>query len=87
VKNSKNFLLLITEGALERPFVQKEIIAAVKNEKNIILVHDERSCRFPSGEGLPEEVKKVLAIKAIPYYREKVFRTVCIQQIYNKMVW
>ena len=87
VKNSKNFLLLITEGALERPFVQKEIIAAVNYKKNIILVHDERSCKFPSGEGLPEEVKSVLHIKAIPYYREKAFRTVCIQQIFAKMIW
>jgi hypothetical protein len=38
VTNSKNFLLLLTEGVLERPFVQVEIRAALKAKNNIILV-------------------------------------------------
>ena len=53
-------------------------------KKNLILVHDERSCPFPTGDGLPDDIKPVLAVKAIPYYREKAFRTVCIQQIFEK---
>jgi hypothetical protein len=69
VKNSTNLLLLITEGVLERPFVQKEIRSALAYQKNIIVVHDERNCQFPTGEGLPDDIKEVLAIKAIPYYR------------------
>jgi len=85
VNRSGNMLLLITEGVLERPFVQKEIRAAVKYKKNIILVHDERNCHFPSGEGVPDDLKQVLAIKAIPYYREKVFRDTCINQIWAHM--
>ena len=53
-------------------------------KKNLILVHDERSCPFPTGDGIPDDIKPVLAVKAIPYYREKAFRTVCIQQIFEK---
>jgi len=83
---SRNVVLLITDGVLERPFVQKEIKSAVALKKNIILVHDERNCRFPVGDGLPDDVKSVLMIKAIPYYREKVFRETCIKQIWDKMV-
>jgi len=86
IKNTTNIILLITEGVLERPFVQKEILAAVANNKNIILVHDERNCGFPTGNGLPDQLKSVLSIKAIPYYREKVFRETCINQIWSKMI-
>ncbi len=31
--------------------IQLEIRTAVKYQKNIILVHDEKSCPFPTGEG------------------------------------
>jgi len=89
VKNSKNFLLLLTEGVLERPWVQFEIKTAMQQKKNIILVHDERNCRFPSGEALeavPEDVRAVLQTKAIPYYREKAFRDTSIRQVLEKMV-
>jgi hypothetical protein len=89
VKNSKNFILLITDGVLERPWVQFEIRAALKCNKNIILVHDERNCPFPSGnylKSIPEDVTAVLSVKSIPYYREKVFRAISIQQIFSKMV-
>jgi len=86
VSKSRNVILLITDGVLERPFVQKEIRAAVRMKKNIILVHDERNCKFPTGVGVPEDILPVLATKAIPYYREKVFRDTCIQQIWGKML-
>eukprot|EP01116_Phalansterium_solitarium_P005825 TRINITY_DN1796_c0_g1_i1.p1 TRINITY_DN1796_c0_g1~~TRINITY_DN1796_c0_g1_i1.p1 ORF type:complete len:243 (+),score=23.20 TRINITY_DN1796_c0_g1_i1:354-1082(+) len=88
VRNSRTFLLLLTEGVLERPFVQKEILAALGANKNIILVHDEKSTPFPSGDllkNVPPEVQKVLTIKAIPYYRERVFRKLCIEQIQLKL--
>jgi len=86
ILKSKNVILLITEGVLERPFVQKEIRTAMLHKKNIILVHDERNCKFPYGDGIPEDIKPVLMIKAIPYYREKVFRDTCIAQIWEKMI-
>jgi hypothetical protein len=38
VANSKNIILLVTEGAIERPFVQLEVVAAIKNHKNVIVV-------------------------------------------------
>jgi hypothetical protein len=87
VINSRNFLLLITEGSIDRPFVQKEIRYALNNKKNIIIVHDERSCPFPSSERLPEDIREVLNIKAIPYIREKAFREVCISKILEKMIF
>jgi len=89
VKNSKNFLLLITEGVLERPWVQVEVRVAMEQKKNIILIHDERNCHFPSGEKLqiiPEDVRKVLQTKAIPYYREKAFRETSMKQVLEKMI-
>jgi len=86
ISKSRNIILLITEGVLERPFVLKELRAAVQCKKNIILVHDERNCHFPTGEGVPEDIRPILATKAIPYYREKVFRETCINQIWSKMV-
>jgi len=86
VKGSRNFILIITEGALERPFIQLEIRAAIKYKSNVILVHDEKSCPFPNGQGLPEDVRSILAYKAIPYFREKAFREVSVQSIFNKMI-
>jgi len=86
IAKSRNIILLITEGVLERPFVQKEIRGALALKKNIILVHDERNCGFPTGVGVPDDIKPVLATKAIPYYREKVFRDTCITQIWSKMI-
>jgi len=77
VINSRNFLLLITEGSIDRPFVQKEIRYALNSKKNIIIVHDERSCPFPSNEKLPEDIREVLNIKAIPYIREKPACSAC----------
>jgi hypothetical protein len=86
VRNSRNFLLLLTEGVLERPYVQLEIRTALAQKKNIILVHDERSCNFPKWETIPEDLRPVLMIKAIPYIREHAFRKVCINLILNGMV-
>jgi hypothetical protein len=57
---------LITEGVLERPFVQKEVRQALKMKKNIVLVHDEKNCHFPTGEGLPEDIVQILEVKAVP---------------------
>ncbi len=36
--HSKNVILLVTDGAVKRPFVQLEICTAVKHNKNIIVV-------------------------------------------------
>ena len=85
VRNSKNFLLLITEGVFERPFVQLEIQTALESNKNIILVHDEKSCPFPSS--VPDHIKAILYPKAIPYYRDKEFREVSIKKILSRMVF
>jgi len=85
VRNSKNFLLLITEGVLERPFVLKEIRAALENKKNIIVMIDEKT-PFPNGEGVPEDIKPVLLVKAIPYIHEAAFRKISIQSVLDKMV-
>jgi len=86
VSKSKNFVLLITDGVLDRPFVQLECKAALQMKKNIILVHDERNCQFPSGVGLPDDVKDILSPLAVPYYRPKAFRDVSIRSILDKIL-
>lgn len=83
IKKSRNFILIITEGTLERPFIHKEIRAALKYDKNIILVHDEKSCPFPNNA--PEDIKSILNIKAIPFIREHDFRKVSIKKIIDKL--
>ena len=87
VKASRNFLLLITEGVMERPFVQLECKTALNQKKNIVLVHDEKSCQFPNPSTVPDDVRPILEPKAIPYYREKAFREVSIQQIIAKFTF
>jgi hypothetical protein len=72
-------LLLITEGVLNRPFVQLEIRTALRLKKKIVLVHDEKSCPFPSGplvEGIPSDVLAVLNFKATPCIQYK-FIIIC----------
>ena len=84
VKESRNFLLLITEGVLDS-VAQFEIQTALEMKKNIILVHDEKSCPFP--KNAPQNIKAILEPKAVPYYREKAFRDVSIQQILSKTIF
>jgi len=85
VARSKHFVLLITEGVLERPFVQVECRTALKLNKNLVLVHDERNCQFPSGAGLSDDLKPLLSPLAVPYYRPKAFRDVSIKAILEKL--
>ena len=47
VKNSDNFMLLLTEGVFERRFVIEEITTALELKKNIILVWDKERCPWP----------------------------------------
>jgi len=86
VRDSKYFCLLITEGVLERPYVQMECRAALKAGKKIILVHDERNCKFPSVDALEADLKPILAPLAIPYYRPKVFREASIKMILDQVL-
>jgi hypothetical protein len=62
VENSKNVILLLTAGVLERHWVQEEIRAALKFQKNIILVHDEKHCPFPTGEDVPDGMKCLVSL-------------------------
>eukprot|EP01116_Phalansterium_solitarium_P007519 TRINITY_DN2023_c0_g1_i1.p1 TRINITY_DN2023_c0_g1~~TRINITY_DN2023_c0_g1_i1.p1 ORF type:complete len:593 (+),score=172.05 TRINITY_DN2023_c0_g1_i1:315-2093(+) len=85
VRDTANVILLVTDGALDRPFVQLEIATALALQKNMILLHDEKSCFFPSKAGLPPEIHAALDIKAIPYYREKQYLELAIDNMAKKM--
>ena len=88
-----NILKVLCIGVLESEWVQYEMEHAFKNNKNIILVLDER-VGFPTFESIEPFIKKeerkpiieqVMKFVAIKYIREKQFREVSIQSIMNKL--
>jgi len=86
--HTKNIILLVTEGAVSRPFVQLEVVTAVKHHKNIIVMHDERGCKYPKGEELlplPTEMQQALEQTPIPYFRESRFRDVAMLKAYSML--
>eukprot|EP00741_Cyanophora_paradoxa_P002369 tig00000601_g2295.t1 len=85
IQHSANVVLVITQGVLESEYVLLELRAAVQAAKNIILLHDERSCRFPHQGDIPGDLRAVFARKAIPYIREVDFRRVSIQKLLDAM--
>jgi len=85
MKNTVNILIVVTEGALERPLIQKIIRIAVQQRKNLILVHDDKNCVLPEPASLPEDIRGILDMKRISYGREKVLRDVCMQSIWMQM--
>lgn len=69
VQKSRIFLLIITGEVTESNFVRGEIKAALEANKPVILVHDRRS-EFPNKDNLPEDIRSILDIKAVPYDTE-----------------
>jgi len=88
VKGSKNFLFLLTDGALERPWCQKEIEFAIKSNKNIILVWDSDGCSFPNPNNFPnnEYIHKLLLVKAVRFIRDIDLRNAALETILAKLV-
>ncbi len=85
VKNSDNFVLLITEGVFERRFVLEEVTTALSLNKNIILIWDKERCPWPEVERIPQNTRTVLLNRAIIWNAEKAFREVVLKQIVEKM--
>eukprot|EP00746_Dinoflagellata_sp_MGD_P130399 gnl/MRDRNA2_/MRDRNA2_64333_c0_seq1.p1 gnl/MRDRNA2_/MRDRNA2_64333_c0~~gnl/MRDRNA2_/MRDRNA2_64333_c0_seq1.p1 ORF type:complete len:669 (-),score=87.11 gnl/MRDRNA2_/MRDRNA2_64333_c0_seq1:327-2270(-) len=87
VKESRNFLLYLTEGVTESGWVQMEIAWALKYGKRIILVQetDERHGRPEIDKlmaALPVESKKIFTSNvAIPWYRDPAFQKVSVEKI------
>jgi len=94
VSRSKHLLLLLTEGVLERPWVQLEIRTALRHNVDIIPVHDLTRCQFPNVDLIPqiklinitrEELKQALLMKAIPFLRDQPHRDLSIDMILKHM--
>lgn len=87
IKNSDNVLLLITDGIFERHYVIKELRAAIKYNKNIIVLWEKDGCKnFPKKEQIPEDLKTILDIKAIHWISESEHRKIVIDKILGKMI-
>ena len=92
--------MLLTDGVMERYWVQVEMRSAIKLNKNIILVifleiswwliyklkvHDLVNARFPDVSTVPDDIKIIFNRKAIPYIRDEPLRTTCIQELLTKI--
>ena len=93
VKNTPNFILIITEGVWESEWVQK-VHWAVESGKNIILVQDGLLPSFPTFDSIQDKfvddqiqrtIQKALKIRAIPYHREIQFRKTSLKCIVDAL--
>ena len=76
IRESPVFLLFLTAGALERPFVQLELRTARREQREVLLVHEEdaRHGKFDFGElrAAPPDLAGVGAShESMPYRRRK----------------
>lgn len=86
IKNSENLLLLITEDVFKRPFVIKELRAALKYNKNIIVIWDKVHCPvFPNEDKVPNDLISILHIRAITWSPEIYIRNGIINEIIKCM--
>jgi hypothetical protein len=86
IKNSENLLLLITEDVFKRPFVIKELGAALKYNKNIIVIWDKAHCPvFPNEKQVPDYLISILHIRAITWSPEIYIRNGIIHEIIRCM--
>eukprot|EP00741_Cyanophora_paradoxa_P001954 tig00000532_g1893.t1 len=76
---SASVVLIISQDVLASHYVLGEVRHAARAGKNIVLLHDEKSCRFPAPGEIPSDLRLVFARKAIPYYAEATFRRVSLR--------
>ena len=91
-----NFIFVLTDNVFDSPWCIKELEAAVKNDKNIILVtkdgsrwkdaNGSKTCLFPPYEiinALPEEAQKAFVSKAVAHSDEyyQAFKDQLIRRI------
>eukprot|EP00741_Cyanophora_paradoxa_P015980 tig00000042_g15426.t1 len=74
-------VLIISQDVLARQYVLGEVRHAARAGKDILLLHDDKSCRFPAPAEIPDELRDVFAVKAIPYYAEARFRRVSVDML------
>eukprot|EP00741_Cyanophora_paradoxa_P015983 tig00000042_g15429.t1 len=70
-----------TAASMPCQYVLGEVRHAARAGKNVVLLHDEKSCRFPAPAEIPEDLRLVFARKAIPYYAEARFRKVSVEML------
>ena len=52
--------------------------------KNIILIHDQENCNFPSRDVLEPDMQQIFDIRAIPYIRE--YRKIIFTNILSSII-
>eukprot|EP01116_Phalansterium_solitarium_P001585 TRINITY_DN1139_c0_g1_i1.p1 TRINITY_DN1139_c0_g1~~TRINITY_DN1139_c0_g1_i1.p1 ORF type:complete len:541 (-),score=179.31 TRINITY_DN1139_c0_g1_i1:266-1888(-) len=70
VKSAKSFMLLSSPGLLSCPYIQREIRAAVRFKKPIVIVQDEAQPLVPP-PGLPRDVANVLQNTVVSFKRDR----------------
>eukprot|EP00741_Cyanophora_paradoxa_P004871 tig00000841_g4726.t1 len=76
---SASVVLIISQDVLASQYVLGEVRHAARAGKNIVLLHDEKSCRFPAPGEIPSDLRLVFARVAIPCCAEAAFRRVSLR--------
>ena len=91
IKNSRVFLLFLSDGVLGRDFVRFEARCALKLKKPIVLMHEEDErhgkCDFGKEAGLaPDDLKPMLANnESIPWRRRKFEQDGVLDHLLTKL--
>eukprot|EP00746_Dinoflagellata_sp_MGD_P141254 gnl/MRDRNA2_/MRDRNA2_74389_c0_seq1.p1 gnl/MRDRNA2_/MRDRNA2_74389_c0~~gnl/MRDRNA2_/MRDRNA2_74389_c0_seq1.p1 ORF type:complete len:238 (+),score=38.05 gnl/MRDRNA2_/MRDRNA2_74389_c0_seq1:82-714(+) len=87
VEHSMVFVLFLSQGVLERPFVRLEITTAIQNNKKTVVMHeaDERQGKFDFAselhDGVPAEIfEKVRAHNSIAFQRVAYLQAAMLDQ-------
>ena len=85
IRSARNFILVLTEGALDRcindieekDWVQKEVICALNSNCNIIPVFD--NFVMPKSEDLPLKMRPLLSYNGVNWIHE--YQKACVDKI------
>merc|ERR1712151_270487 len=87
VRCSQLFLLFLSQGALQRPFVQMQIRESMAHRKIILLLHEEDASRgaFNFTKELaeaPEDIRELVkSIESLPWRRRRHERDAVLKEI------
>ena len=98
VRNSRYFLLYLTEGVLERPFCRKEIRWCLMYKKEVVLLWKQdgpgsiasfgrffADCHKKLNDDSHEGLVKILSTAAVPYYLSGDFRSASMSVLLEKL--
>ncbi len=98
VRNSRYFLLYLTEGVLERPFCRKEIRWCLMYKKDVVLLWKQEGpgsiasfgrffadCHKELNDDSHEGLANILSTAAVPYYLSGDFRSASMSELLRKL--